>query len=97
MLANDANDENRRVIVKNLSRVAEDSGDARRWVVTNCDANRVMTELYLQKDFFDFIDVDSFGSNSSFLRPAINALKLDGLLYVTSTDGFSSGGHRPSQ
>ncbi|KAA0067531.1 tRNA (guanine(26)-N(2)/guanine(27)-N(2))-dimethyltransferase isoform X2 [Cucumis melo var. makuwa] len=97
VLANDANDENRRVIVKNLSKVAENFGDNRRWLVTNCDANRVMTEFYLKKDFFDFIDVDSFGSDSSFLRPAINALKLDGLLYVTSTDGFSSGGHRPSQ
>lgn len=95
--ANDANDENRRVIVKNLSRVGRGFGDDRRWVVTNCDANRVMTEIYLHKDFFDFIDVDSFGSDSTFLRSAINALKLGGLLYVTSTDGFSSGGHRPSQ
>nr|POE85826.1 trna (guanine(26)-n(2))-dimethyltransferase [Quercus suber] len=56
-----------------------------------------MAECYLQRDFFDLIDVDSFGSDSSFfLRNAMNALKLDGgLLYVTSTDGYSSGGHRP--
>ncbi|GMH15438.1 hypothetical protein Nepgr_017279 [Nepenthes gracilis] len=95
VLANDANDEYRRIILSNLSQIPRYSGDKRRWAVTHFDANRIMTELYLQKDFFDFIDVDSFGSDSSFLRSAFNALKLDGLIYVTSTDGYSSGGHRP--
>lgn len=97
VLANDGNDEDRRVICGNLSRVPRGSGDERRWMVTHFEANRVMTECYLQRDFFDLIDVDSFGSDSSFLRSAMNALRLDGLLYVTSTDGFSSGGHRPYQ
>ncbi|KAK9282816.1 hypothetical protein L1049_011038 [Liquidambar formosana] len=69
--------------------------DEKKWVVTHFDANRVMTECYLQRDFYDVIDVDSFGSDSSFLRSAFNALKMDGLLYTTSTDGYSSGGHRP--
>lgn len=72
-------------------------GGERRWVVTHFDANRLMAEFYLQRDFFDLIDIDSFGSDSSFLRSAFNALKLGGLLYVTSTDGYSSGGHRPDQ
>lgn len=97
MLANDADDHQRRVILSNLSRVSRfgEEGGERRWVVTHLDANRVMSECYLQRDFFDLIDVDSFGSDSSFLRSAFNALKLGGLVYVTSTDGFSSGGHRP--
>ncbi|EXB96517.1 tRNA (guanine(26)-N(2))-dimethyltransferase [Morus notabilis] len=95
VLANDANDENRGVICRNLAQVPRGFGDERRWTVTNFEANRVMTECYLQRDFFDLIDVDSFGSDSSFLRSAMNALRLGGLLYVTSTDGFSSGGHRP--
>lgn len=97
VLANDANDEIRKVITDNLSRVPRGSGDKRRWLVTHFDANRVLTECYLQKDFFDLIDIDSFGSDSSFMRSAMNAVKLDGLLYVTSTDGYSSGGHRPYQ
>ncbi|XP_057419566.1 uncharacterized protein LOC130713781 [Lotus japonicus] len=54
-----------------------------------------MTGYYLQKSLFDFIDVDSFGRDSSFLRSVMSALKLGGLLYVTSTDGYSSGGYRP--
>ncbi len=100
MLANDGNDEYRRIISENLcrSRVPRGFGDdERRWAVTHFDANRLMTECYLQRDLFDLIDVDSFGSDSSFLRSAMNALKLDGLLYITSTDGYTSGGHRPSQ
>lgn len=41
--------------------------------------------------------MDSFGSGSSYLRVALDAVKLGGLLYITSTDGLSSGGHRPQQ
>ncbi|XAR66026.1 tRNA (guanine(26)-N(2))-dimethyltransferase [Bertholletia excelsa] len=95
VLANDANDEHRRVILSNMWRVRRGSGSERRWVVTHFDANRVMTECYLQKDYYDLIDVDSFGSDSTFIRSALTCLKFDGLLYATSTDGFSSGGRRP--
>uniref|UniRef100_A0A7N0U0Z6 tRNA (guanine(26)-N(2))-dimethyltransferase n=1 Tax=Kalanchoe fedtschenkoi TaxID=63787 RepID=A0A7N0U0Z6_KALFE len=94
VLANDGNDEYRDVILSNLERAGCGGGDE-RWAVTHYEANRVLAECYLRKDFFDLIDIDSFGSDSSFLRSAFNALKLDGLLYLTSTDGFSSGGHRP--
>ncbi|KAK9913843.1 hypothetical protein M0R45_037649 [Rubus argutus] len=97
VLANDGNVDNRNVITENLSQVERSSGEDPRWAVTLLDANRIMTECYLKRDFYDLIDIDSFGSDSSFLRSAINALRMDGLLYVTSTDGFSSGGRRPQQ
>ncbi|KAM1595302.1 hypothetical protein PS2_001567 [Malus domestica] len=97
VLANDANDENKKVITENLSQVESGSGGEARWEVSLTDANRIMTECNLKRDFFDLIDIDSFGSDSSFLRSAFNALRLNGLLYVTSTDGFSSGGRRPQQ
>lgn len=100
VLANDADDVHRRVVLSNLSsrvpRMEEDGG-SRRWVVRNDDANRVMMECCLRRDFFDFIDIDSFGSDSSFLRSAFGAVRFGGLLYVTSTDGYTSGGHRPLQ
>ncbi|KAJ4848957.1 hypothetical protein Tsubulata_034813 [Turnera subulata] len=96
LLANDANDEYRGVILRNLGKVERGFGDDRRWVVTHFDANRILSECYLQRDFFDLIDIDSFGSDSSmFLRSAMSTLRLGGLIYVTSTDGYSSGGHRP--
>lgn len=96
VMANDANDDNRRVIVGNLRSIERGSGEDKRWVVTHFDANRVLSESYLKREFFDLIDVDSFGSDSSFLRNVFNAIKFDGLLYLTSTDGYSSGGHRPN-
>ncbi|KAK9124709.1 hypothetical protein Sjap_014311 [Stephania japonica] len=89
--ANDANEENRKTVLANLSSV-----ERRRWLATHFDANRVMADCYLHREFFDLIDIDSFGSDSSFFRSAFDSLKLDGLLYVTSTDGYSSGGHRPN-
>ncbi|XP_052206322.1 tRNA (guanine(26)-N(2))-dimethyltransferase isoform X2 [Diospyros lotus] len=95
VLANDGNENYRGVILANLSRFPRGFGEAKKWLVTHSEANRVMTECYLRRDYFDLIDIDSFGSDSTFLRSALNALKLDGLLYVTSTDGYSSGGHRP--
>lgn len=97
VVANDGNDNYRGTILENLSRAKSGPGNEQRWVVTHLEANRVMADYYMQKNFFDFIDIDSFGSDSSFLRSAIISLKLGGLLYVTSTDGFSSGGHRPHQ
>ncbi|KAL1207922.1 tRNA (guanine(26)-N(2))-dimethyltransferase 1 [Cardamine amara subsp. amara] len=95
VIANDANDANRRIITDNLSQIERGTGDERRWVVTHMLANKAMIERYLIGDFLDMIDIDSFGSDSAFLRDAFNALKLGGLLYLTSTDGYSSGGHRP--
>ncbi|KAL0401098.1 UNVERIFIED_CONTAM: tRNA (guanine(26)-N(2))-dimethyltransferase [Sesamum latifolium] len=92
VLANDANHECGGIISGNLEKADREK---KRWVVKHSDANRVLTECYLERDFFDLIDVDSFGSESSYLRAAMCAVKLDGLLYVTSTDGYSSGGHRP--
>ncbi|RRT76044.1 hypothetical protein GW17_00010368 [Ensete ventricosum] len=94
--ANDASEGCRPLILSNLSghpRVTP-QGD-RSWVVTHLDANRVLAENYLRKEFFDLVDVDCFGSDSSFMRLAISTIRKGGLLYVTSTDGYSSGGHRP--
>ncbi|RVX03023.1 tRNA (guanine(26)-N(2))-dimethyltransferase [Vitis vinifera] len=81
--------------IRSLRYLVEAEAD---FVLAN-DANenygRTILENLSQGDFYDLIDVDSFGSESSFLRSAYNALKLDGLFYVTSTDGYTSGGHRP--
>ncbi|KAI7738690.1 hypothetical protein M8C21_030792 [Ambrosia artemisiifolia] len=94
VLANDANEECNGVIVGNLLRVVKE--EEGRWEVSHSVANRVLAEKYVEREYFDFVDVDSFGSDSSFFRLAFDVVKIGGLLYVTSTDGFSSGGHRPN-
>jgi hypothetical protein len=53
--------------------------------------------VYLQEDYYDLVDVDSFGSDTSHLAGAIDALKYGGMLYLTSTDGMSAAGKRPSR
>ena len=63
-------------------------------MVTNDDANRVTMECCLRRYYFSF-DIDSFGSDSRFLRSAFEAPRFGGLVYVTSTDTYISGGHRP--
>ncbi|XP_051142880.1 tRNA (guanine(26)-N(2))-dimethyltransferase [Andrographis paniculata] len=95
VLANDANPDCGGVISSNLSNAAAGAAASGRWEVKHADATRILTECYLERNYFDLIDVDSFGSESCYLRAAMLAVKLDGLLYVTSTDGYSSGGHRP--
>ncbi|OMO89991.1 tRNA (guanine(26)-N(2))-dimethyltransferase [Corchorus olitorius] len=78
VLANDANESHRRVILENLAQVERFQGERKRWVITHYEATRVMTDCYLQRDYYDFIDLDSFGSDSSFfLRAAFSSLKLD--------------------
>ncbi|XP_042381482.1 tRNA (guanine(26)-N(2)/guanine(27)-N(2))-dimethyltransferase-like [Zingiber officinale] len=94
--ANDASEDCRPLILSNLSRHPRVSpGGGRCWVVSHLDANRVLAENYLRREFFDFVDVDSFGSDSSFMGMAVATVRKGGLLYITSTDGHSSGGHRP--
>ncbi|KAJ9508670.1 hypothetical protein QJQ45_027967, partial [Haematococcus lacustris] len=64
--------------------------------VSHMDAQRLLAACYLAEDFYDLIDIDSFGSDTSFLGSALDALKHGGLLFLTSTDGFSSAGLRPT-
>lgn len=59
--------------------------------------HRLLASTYLAEDYFDLVDVDSFGSDSSHLAAALQAVKYGGLIYLTSTDGFCSGGKRPQR
>lgn len=97
--ANDANEDTRRVITSNLQRSGERGGGnmKRRWVVTHMDARRLLGERFLEREYFDLVDVDSFGGDSSFLRSAIEGVRLGGLLYVTCTNWYSSSGQQPQQ
>ncbi|KAI8462443.1 MAG: S-adenosyl-L-methionine-dependent methyltransferase [Monoraphidium minutum] len=65
--------------------------------VSRVDANRLLASRYLAEDFYDLVDVDSFGSETSHLPSAIDAVKYGGMLFLTSTDGISSGGKRPER
>ncbi|KAL5203094.1 hypothetical protein ABZP36_014046 [Zizania latifolia] len=89
--ANDASDALRPVIVNNLSRF--ERAPNRRWVVSHLDATRLLAERYLRREYFDVIDVDSFGGDAEYIRAAFLALRIGGLLYMTSTDWRSARGY----
>lgn len=66
-----------------------------RYRLTHRDANAVFFDCYQRQDFYDLIDVDSFGSPMPTLSTALWAVKLGGLLYLTSTDGRVTSGRAP--
>jgi tRNA (guanine26-N2/guanine27-N2)-dimethyltransferase len=63
------------------------------------DASRLLQALALNEDYYDLVDLDSFGTGGmDLLSTAIQCVKwkgtMGGLIYLTSTDGFCSAGHR---
>lgn len=65
--------------------------------LTHRDANAVFFDCHQRQDFYDLIDIDSFGSPMPSLTTALWAVKLGGLLYLTSTDGRATSGHAPDK
>lgn len=61
--------------------------------ITHQDANQLFFSCAQQQDYYDLIDIDSFGSPTPFVNTALWAIKLGGLLYLTSTDGRTTSGH----
>jgi tRNA (guanine26-N2/guanine27-N2)-dimethyltransferase len=86
--ANDSNPEISNILEHNLSQVSSD-----RYRISYQDANRVFMDCQLRDDFYDLVDVDCFGSPAPFLNGCLGATVLNGLIYLTSTDGRSFTGH----
>lgn len=63
--------------------------------ITTENAQRLFLRCAAERDYYDLVDVDCFGDAMPYLRSALGATKLDGLLYLTSTDGRSLTGHLP--
>lgn len=53
--------------------------------------------MYLNDDFYDLVDADSFGSDAMHLAAALDAVAFGGLLYLTCTDGYSASGKSPER
>ncbi|MEL6161757.1 MAG: tRNA (guanine-N1)-methyltransferase [Cyanobacteria bacterium J06627_32] len=68
-----------------------------RYCLTHRDANALFFDCYQRQDFYDLIDIDSFGSPTPTLSTSLWAIELGGLLYLTSTDGRTISGHAPDK
>ena len=58
---------------------------------------RLLTACFMAERFFDVVDIDINGSDASTIGPALDAVKYDGLLYLTCTDGRGSSGNNPER
>lgn len=100
---NDINEEAFNLILKNVrlnlgidgERVGEKrfSFEGEKKVIANLDdANRLMAEKFR---YFDFLDLDPFGSPVEFLDTALRSVRRRGVLAVTATDtGVLCGAYR---
>lgn len=87
---NEGNGDLNPLLQQNLAALASE-----RYCLTHQDANQLFFDCHLRQDFYDLIDIDSFGSPALVLSTALWAVKLGGLLYLTSTDGRATSGHAP--
>lgn len=69
--------------------------DSSQYYITHSDANRLFFDCYNRFDFYDLIDVDSFGAPVPYLSTVLWATQLGGFVYVTSTDGRAFTGNSP--
>jgi tRNA (guanine26-N2/guanine27-N2)-dimethyltransferase len=91
--ANEGNPENSPILGENLAQaIAQGSCQ-----LTHLDANRVFFDCYNQRNYYDVVDLDCFGSAVPYLSTSLWATKINGLLYITSTDGRTATGHLPEK
>ncbi len=88
--ANDGDPEIGTLLAENLAQLADD-----RYRITHEAVNRVFWRCGIDRDYYDLIDIDSFGNPGALLASCLQAVRYGGLIYLTSTDGRSISGHFP--
>ncbi len=86
--ANDADPEVGPLLRANLSSLPPE-----RVQTSHRDAVRIFFDCHARRDYYDLVDLDCFGNPAAYLNPSLWAVKLGGLLYLTSTDGRTTSGH----
>lgn len=65
-------------------------------IAENLDANLMLRIHEFSEEYFDYIDVDPFGSPIEFIDSALSTIKIGGMLGVTATDTATLEGTYPS-
>jgi tRNA (guanine26-N2/guanine27-N2)-dimethyltransferase len=90
---NDGNHQLKRTIEQNLGAAIAPE----HFRLTHQDAHRVFFHCYQERDYYDLVDVDCFGSAVPYLNTMLWATKIGGLMYLTCTDGRTLTGHPPEK
>ncbi len=88
--ANDADPEVHGVLKENLNGLDPDQVR-----VTQLSANQIFWSCAIDGDYYDLLDIDSFGNPAALLASCLQAVCDGGLIYLTSTDGRTISGHFP--
>jgi tRNA (guanine26-N2/guanine27-N2)-dimethyltransferase len=64
--------------------------------VTTQSVRQVLQDCLGQQRYFDLVDLDCFGSPAAYLADCVRVTRLNGLMYVTSTDSRTCEGHNPA-
>jgi tRNA (guanine26-N2/guanine27-N2)-dimethyltransferase len=89
--ANDADPGRLPLLEENLTPLRGAGGPDLRLLTST--AQKLLAECLLQERRFTLVDLDAFGSPNALLPLALEAVRLDGVLYLASTDGRSPTGH----
>jgi len=90
---NEGNPDLQALVAQNLMAGSQ----SERFHITHQDANEVFFERYQQRDFYDLVDIDSFGGGAPYLSTGLWATRRGGMLYITGTDTRTTGGHNPER
>ena len=88
--ANDADPEIHGVLTQNLNAL-----DPHQVLITQLSANQIFWRCAIDRDYYDLLDIDSFGNPGALLAACLQAVCDGGLIYLTSTDGRTISGHFP--
>jgi tRNA (guanine26-N2/guanine27-N2)-dimethyltransferase len=89
---NEANPEHAAVLQQNLKAQLPPA----QVQVTIGSVRDVLQDCLQQRRYFDLVDLDCFGSPSAYLPDCIRATRLNGLMYLTTTDSRTCEGHNPA-
>ena len=92
MHANDVNADVEDVVRENLADLLSPASEV-DVKLTFDDAQRVFARAWLEKTFYDVVDVDGFGAAN--FGDALKCVKYGGLFYATSTDARALCGQNP--
>ena len=97
---NEGNPEHSSTLQQNLSQAIAFSGGRSAissdcYRITHQDAHRVFFSCYADRDYYDLVDVDCFGTAVPYINSMLWATKIGGLIYLTATDGRTLTGHLP--
>ena len=91
--ANDANPDIAPLLHRNLTNQLQ----AHQFHSSHWPAQRVFCDCYQRRDYYDLVDLDHFGNPAAELSGCLQAARIGGLVYLTSTDGRTATGHAPEQ